>query len=381
MCGVFPAKGDQYTTTGVYTFSDSSDNTYQLPMPEQEFYNHSGSGVVSNTLVMGATQYTISQEIKYENAMNNSYLASTVITGTRQGWLDSYAQRFTYVNSSSDRYRLYFNISENRGGSGTVTVSYQKNDNWVQFGEYEFDGTYSGEFYVREITGYRVEVRYTLTSRFAFARADDAYTDGYKLNDFGMNIESSKDYQEQALDNIQDLQRETNGILQNTLDDLANIPHWIGNVLEELFLPSDDFMDDLTSNAEDLLDSLGVLGYPIDFYLDVMETVHDTSTESMPVEIPAFYWQGRTIFPRYYRSDIFYFKDIQVFQNVQKTTWLRNLFGTVGIDIDTVTVGQFVHKVMTLVLFFGFLGLAIRYFNDIFGTEVAEDAEEEESEE
>ena len=393
MCGTYPVKADDdYTLNSVWFIEDySGNNSHQLPMPQETIYPHLSSSAVNQTLVLtSTTTYTLAEQIRYEEGMHCTYITPTVVQGAQTGFVTAWSQRITYTNTDSDTFKANLHVIESRGGTGTVTIYFQKNGQWVEGAIDNFENTYnSGDLLPdTSITGWRFDIRYTLNSRFNFLNPN-THSNGYKFNSFELLITSSADQQAETLNDIKENTNRTNGLLGiikdviddivdkigDTIDAITELPTEIMNGLKSLFIPT-DFYGDLQSGLEDIIDSLGIIGYPITYYTDTLAIIRDTNTESMAVEIPAFYWQGKVIFPRYYRSNIFYFKDTLVFENVQKTSWLRNMFGSVGLDIDTVTIGEMVKTFMGFALFFGLIGFVIRMYNSAFGTDMEDDSDD-----
>lgn len=378
---------EQYKIEGDYRIYDLQDNPYQVDMPPLNFFpniiGYSNTNYLN--LTMGNTTYQLNQTIKC-NDFNDVYFGATLISGTKYGNLGSYTQTFSYLNTDSDYYSFYFALQQIKGGQGWVDLYANIDGSWVKAETYSNVGTsFTIDTVLPEnkINGWRCVCHWELTNRFTLLRPDDTYADGYKFNQFSMIVKDSQQQADDVQDKIEENTRQTNGLLgtikigiDNVITGITGIPQAIADKLEELFVPTDIYYT-LESGAEDIIDSLGVLGYPLDFYVKTMQICRDVDTQSMPVEIPAIYYNGHTIFPRYYRSDIFYFRDMPVFTNVQKTTWMRQLLGTVGIDMDTVTIGQFVKKIMNIVLFFGLVRFFAFIFDCIFGTDVEEAVEDD----
>lgn len=389
MCGVYPVHAeDNYTLNSVYFIEDySGNNTLQIPMPQETIYPHMSSSAVNQTIVLtSTTTYQLTEQIRYEDSLYNTYLTPTALQGAQTGYITSFSQRITYTNTSSDTFQASLHIIESRGGSGSVTIYFQKNGEWVQGPVDNFENTYnSGDLITEtEITGWRFDIRYNLTNRFAIL-LPNSYQNGFKLNSFGLTITSSADEQAQTLNDIKDNTSHTNSLLgtiknaidsvvskvEDVIDAIADLPDTILQGLKDLFIPT-DFAGTLQDGVDEILESMGVIGYPITFIRELYTTIRDTSATSMVVDIPALYYKGHVIFPNYHKGNIFYFTNIKVFDNVQKTSWLVSYFSDIGLDASNVTIGQCVQTFMHIWLFIALIGMLIRFYNNIFGTDVGE---------
>ena len=69
----------------------------------------------------------------------------------------------------------------------------------------------------------------------------------------------------------------------------------------------------------------------------------------------------------------FTLKIILFFENVQKTTWMRQFFGMFNADIDTITIGNLVKTLMSVLMWFGIIAFLIGIYNKAFGLDVNEE--------
>lgn len=388
MCGLYPAYGDEtYTLDSTYYFYDSSSNTYSFDMPVERIYPHTnyGNPVVSN-VTLGATQYQLTQSVEESDTLDNStVLGSTVITGTRQGWMSGYKQTFKYLNPDYDKYQLHFNINQRRGGITVAKIYYYSDNGWVlAYTDNVDSASYStGDIGVEfDIRGWMVEVEYTFNSGFAFLRADDQYSDGYRLNDFAILIKDSQTQAEETQDKIEENTRNTNTILgtvKNAIDNvkiaidnvvtgIANLPTTILNGLKDLFIP-DDFTSLLTDNISDLTDSLGFLGFPLAFINDLVTTIIDSDSLVMAVSVPSIGSPWGTLFPGYTRSNILYWVNYSCFSNLGNSSMFSNLLSILGLNYNS-SIVSVIHSFTNIALFLALLRLAVNKYNDIFGADL-----------
>lgn len=390
LCGSYPAKADEtYNIEGDYVFY-TSNVRYESDMPPLRFYpkivNYSNN-VHQNISFSGGTTYQLEERVVC-SSVNELYLGATILQGSANAGLDSYTQDYIYLNSDSDYYELHFNILQKRGGNGWVDIYAYTNGTWVKVSSENYTNSYSSGDILpsSKIQGWKIVCHYNLNSRFYMLRTDDMYAGGYELNEFGINIKDSQQQEEDTQKSIEENTRNTNTILgtvknaidnvKNAIDDvitgITNLPRLILDGLKELFIPS-DFYGDLETAMNDIVDALGIVGYPISLYTNTCYVVRDTTTTSLTVDVPAFYYKGHTIFPRYHRDNIFYFQNNLVFENVQKTAWMRHFFGMFNADIDTITIGNLVKTLMSILMWFGILAFIIRIYNKAFGLDVNEE--------
>lgn len=395
MCGAYPCKAEEVfqVNTDYNIFIPTSETYRTASMPPNTFYpNMIYSHTVHLNVTCGNAIYQFGQEISTEqDGIYTNVLETKLSGGNNAGQISSYTEEFVFMSDTSDTWESKFYFESKLACTGTITLYAYKNNTWVLIESQNYTTYYNYDDIEPSsgINGWKYVVQCNLNRRFTFFRYDNLYADGYTLNQFTWSVRSSQQQAEDTQNKIEENTRQTNGILgtikaviddivdkiEDTIDAIAELPNTIMEGLKSLFIPT-DFYGDLQSGLEDILDSLGVIGYPITYYIDTLAIIRDTSTESMAVEIPAFYWQDKVIFPRYYRSNIFYFKDVKVFQNVQKTAWLRNFFSSVGINIDTVTIGEMVKTFMGFALFFGLIGFVIRMYNSAFGTDMEDESDD-----
>ena len=394
MCGAYPVKADDdYTLQSVYSVEPFSGTSImpQISMPEVNIYPTVSSSPVENTLVLtDTTRYLLTEQLRYEESLHNTYITPSVIQGTRDGYITAYAQRIIYTNTESDMYEAHLNIVESKGGSGVVTIYAQKNDEWVQVAVDNFENTYSTGDLVPSsaITGWRFDVVYTLNNRFRFFNPN-YYVNGYKLNSIGFNIVSPTDEQQEALNDIKENTSRTNGLLgtiktaidniknviddvKNAIDDvisaIADLPDTILNGLKELFIP-DDFTSLLTDNINDLTDSLGFLGFPLAFVNDLITTVVNADSLVLAVSVPTIGSPWGTLFPGYTRSNILYWVNYKCFNNLGSSTMFSNLLSILGLSYNS-SIVSVIHSFTNIALFLALLHLAVNKYNDLFGTDI-----------
>lgn len=390
LCGAYPVKAEEtYNIKGNYVFY-TSNVRYETDMPPLTYYpnilNYTNT-VYQNITFQGDTTYQLQEKIVC-NSLNELYLGATYLSGNRNAGLDNYTQEYVYLNTDADFYSLHFNLSQKRGGSGWVDIYGYYNSSWVKVISETFSTTYSSGDIIPDskIQGWKIVCHYDLSNRFYMVRTDDLYADGYLLNEFSFIIKDSQQQEEDTQKSIEENTRNTNtllGTVKNAIDSvknavdnvvtgITNLPTTILNGLKALFIPT-DFYGDLETALNDIVDALGIVGYPISLYTQTCYVVRDTTTTSLAVDVPAFYYKGLTIFPRYHRDNIFYFQNNLVFENVQKTTWMRNFFGMFNADIDTITIGNLVKTLMSVFMWFGIIAFVIRIYNKAFGLDVDED--------
>ena len=356
----------------VYIGATDSTNVYSLP-PLRFVPNV--TRVTSNLLnvTVGNANYEFKQSVSVQsgNIFNNYIVYSTKISGgNNAGQVLSYRQIFTYFSSDSDLFQLNFGISERRAGSGSIELQ-AYNGEWVSIETLEFSGNYnSGSILPNSnIQGWRYIVNYTLNNPWTLLRYDDVYTDGYILNEFTFTVKNSQEQQQNSLDELNNKVEQSNNLLTNIFNAISNIVDNILDGLYNLFVPT-NFYNDLQSGIEDILDSLGILGYPLTFINDTFDIIKNTSTEDLTVDIPAIYYKNEIIFPHYHKDNIFYFKNIPVFSNVEKTDWLANFFRYIELDVNTLTIGDLVKTIMLFTIFVGMIRFIISIYNSMFGTDL-----------
>lgn len=400
MCGVYPVRADE-------TFQSNSDYVIYIPytdeykvcnMPPNTFYpdliyNHR----VNTNFVCGNATYELGQEISSKNDGIYTNLYETYIsessTGRNGGRIVSYTQEFKFLSNNADTWESKFYFESKRACSGDVTLYYYKNNTWVQVEKINFNTYINYDKIVPDmnINGWKYVVHCSLNNPFEFLRYDNYYADGYSLNQFSWFVRNSQQQSEETQDKIEENTRNTNNLLgtvKNAIDNvksaidnvvtgIANLPDTILNGLKDLFIPT-DFYGDLETAMNDIIDCLGIVGYPISLYTKTCYVVRDTTTTSLTVDVPAFYYRGQTIFPHYHRDNIFYFQNNLVFENVQKTTWMRQFFGMFNADIDTITIGNLVKTLMSILMWFGIIAFIIRIYNKAFGLDVNEEMGDDE---
>ena len=72
-------------------------------------------------------------------------------------------------------------------------------------------------------------------------------------------------------------------------------PGLILNGFERIIYTYD--FSNLQNGLEDISDSLGIVGYPIQFIKDTLNTIKNTSGESLTVHLPSFSYKGTCCFP------------------------------------------------------------------------------------
>ncbi|MEM0173924.1 MAG: hypothetical protein QXI16_05410 [Sulfolobaceae archaeon] len=392
LCGTYPVRADEvYQVNSDYTIYVPNNEEYKVSsMPPNAFYpDIIYSHTVHSNITCGNATYQFGQEIssEYDGIYTNIY-ETKISGGNNAGQIVGYTEEFQFLSDTSDTWESKFYFESKKACSGTVTLYAYKNNTWVQIESKSFNTYISYDDIVPDsnINGWKYVVHCTLNTNFTFLRYDNLYADGYTLNRFSWIVRSSQQQEEDTQKSIEENTRNTNTILgtvknaidnvKNAIDNvvtgIANLPTTILNGLKALFIPT-DFYGDLETALNDIVDALGIVGYPISLYTDTCYVVRDTTTTNLSVDVPAFYYKGHTIFPRYHRDNIFYFQNNLVFENVQKTTWMRQFFGMFNADIDTITIGNLVKTLMSVFMWFGILAFVIRIYNKAFGLDVNED--------
>ena len=172
-----------------------------------------------------------------------------------------------------------------------------------------------------------------------------------------------------AIDNIKTA-------IDNVVTSIVNLPDKILNGLKTLFIPA-DFTTTLQEAFEDISNSLGIFGYPIQLLSDTLKTVKNTSGESLAVHVPSFNFNGHVIFPAYHKSNIFYFGNNLVFSNVNLVKSFTQFFDLFGVNCASVTIGQLTKVLMRFLTGIGLIFAIIHYYNNVFGTNIDVGGEEE----
>ena len=377
---------ETYQLDGEYRIYDLQDNPYQVDMPPLTYYpkiiNYSNTNYLNMT--MGNTSYQLNQTIQV-NDIDSVLLGATLISGTKYGNLGSYTQTYIYLNSDADYYSLNFTLLQKRGGQGWVDVYAYVNNSWVKAESYTDVGTAFNLGTIKpesKVNGWKCVCHWELANRFTLLRPDDTYADGYKFNEFGFIVKDSQQQEEDTQSQIEENTRQTNGILgtiqnkidgvvnkiQSVIDGITNLPDLIMDGLKDLLIP-DDFTELITDNVDDLTESLGVLGFPLRFVNDCVNTITSNDGLQLEVSVPTIGSPWGTLFPGYYRQNILYFSSIKCFTNVGSNTHFSSLLSLFGLNYNS-TIVSVVHAFTNLALFFVLLRFLVNKYNDIFDTDI-----------
>lgn len=389
LCGSYPVKADEtYQSTTDYVISVPSTSENKVcNMPPITFhpdiiYNH----YVHTNFVCGNATYDFGEKISSENdGIYTSIYETKISGGNNAGQIVGYTQEFKFLSTTPDTWESKFYFESKRACSGDVTLYYYKNNEWVQVEKLNFNTYINYDKIVPDanISGWKYVVHCSLNSNFTFLRYDNMYSDGYTLNQFSWFVRSSQQQEEDTQKSIEENTRNTNtllGTVKNAIDNvknaidnvvtgITNLPRLILDGLKELFIP-EDFSSTLQDGLEDISDSLGVVGYPIQFINDTLNTIKNTSGESLTIHLPSFKYNGHVIFPSYYRANIFYFGNNLVFSNINLVTPFTQFFNLFGVDCSTVTISQLVKILMRFCTGIALIGAIVNYYNNIFGTNI-----------
>lgn len=399
MCGVYPAKADEtfQSNSDYIVYNPYTDEYIVCNMPPNTFYpdiiyNHR----VNTNFVCGNATYEFGQEISSKNDGIYTNIYETYIqgpsTGINGGRIISYTQEFKFLSNNADTWESKFYFESKRACSGDVTLYYYKNNTWVEVEKIDFNTYINYDKIVpdMDINGWKYVVHCSFNNYLPFFRYDNYFADGYTLNQFSWITRSSQQQEEDTQKSIEENTRNTNTILgtvknaidnvKSAIDDvvtgITNLPNTILEGLKTLFIP-DDFSNTLQNGLEDISDSLGVVGYPIQFINNTLNTIKNTSGESLTVHLPSFSYKGHVIFPSYYKSNIFYFGNNLVFSNVSLVSPFEQFFNFFGVNCSTITISQLVKILMRFCTGIALIGAIVNYYNNIFGTNINSGEEEE----
>lgn len=397
-----PARADDvYQSNTDYTIYIPDTGEYKIcDMPPNTIYPYVGySHQVNTNFICGNATYNVGQKItsKFDD-IYTSIFATKISGGNKSGQIVDYTQEFKFNSSDADCWQSEFAFKSKLLCTGDVTLYYYKNNNWVRAEKRNFNTNITWPKIVPDaaINGWKYVVHCTLNINFDFLSPDNTSEDGYTLNQFTWRVKSSQQQQDDIQKSIEENTRNTNNLLgivknaidnvknaidnvKNAIDDvvtsIANLPNIIFNGLKDLFIPI-DFTNTLQDGLNDISDSLGVLGYPIQLLSSTLNTIINTSGESLSFNLPSFNYQGHVIFPGYIRSNIFYFGNNLVFANVNLVKAFTQFFDIFGIDCATVTISQFVKIIMRFLTGLGLISAIIHYYNNIFGTNIDVEGED-----
>lgn len=381
LSGTSTAIADEiYQSTTDFKFYIPGTDTYKIcSLPPNTFYPYFGySHQACTNFSCGDANYNVCQEIVSKNTEIYTNISETKISGgNNTGQIVDYTQEFKFVSDNADTWESEFAFSSKLLCNADITLYFYKNNSWQQVEKRNFNTyvTWGKVVPDASINGWKYVVHCKLNINFDFL-TDNTYENGYTLNQFAWQIKSSK----QQLDNIQksieENTRNTNTILgtvkdaiDNVVSGIVNLPGKILNGLKDLFIPS-DFTSTLQNGLENISDSLGVFGYPIQMFSDTLNTVINTSGESLTVHVPQFTYKNHVIFPGYYKANIFYFSNNLVFANVNLVTPFTQFFNIFDIDCTTVTIGDFIKIFMRFLTGIGLITALVHYYNNFFGTNI-----------
>lgn len=381
LCGTSNAKADAiYQSSTDYKVYIPGADTYKIcSMPPNTFYPYFAySHNVYTNFVCGNATYNFGQEIVSKNAELYTNISETKISGGNNiGQIVDYTQEFKFVSDQADTWESEFAFSSKLLCKGDITLYFYKNNSWQQVEKRNFNTyvTWGKVVPDANISGWKYVVHCKLNINFDFL-IGNTYEGGYTLNQFSWQIKSSKQQEGDIQKSIEENTRNTNSILgtvkdaiDNVVSGIVNLPGKILNGLKDLFIPA-DFTSTLKSGLENISDSLGVFGYPIQLISDTLNTVINTSGDSLTVHVPQFTYKEHVIFPGYYKSNIFYFGNNLVFTNVNLVTPFTQFFDIFGIDCSTITIGGFIKIFMRFLTGIGLITAMVHYYNNIFGTDV-----------
>lgn len=367
------------SNTNFKVYIPGSDTFKILSMPPNTFYPYFGySHQACTNFSCGNANYNVCQEIVSKNFELYTNISETKISGGSDiGQIVDYTQEFKFVSDKSDTWESAFAFSSKLLCKGDITLYFYKNNSWQEVEKRNFNTyiTWGKVVPDTSINGWKYVVHCKLNINFDFLNGN-TYEDGYTLNQFSWQIKSSTQQQDDIQKSIEENTRNTNTILgtvkdaiDNVVSGIVNLPVKILNGLKDLFIPS-DFTNILQNALEDISDSLGVFGYPIQVLSDTLNTVINTSGESLTVHVPQFTFKDHVIFPGYYKANIFYFSNNLVFTNVNLVTPFTQFFDIFGIDCATVTIGQFVKILIRFLSSIALITSIIHYYNNIFDTNI-----------
>lgn len=385
--GTSPVKADEiYQCNSDYTiYNPTTDDTNVCNMPPNTFYPYTtDSHQVYTTCVCGNSTYKFGQKITSEYDKIYTNISETKLSGgSDKGQIVEYTQEFKFVSDNADSWQTEFNFNSKILCSGDITLYYYKNKSWYQVEKRSFNTyVYWGKAVPDAgINGWKYVVHCKFDIKFDFLGA--GYDNGYTLNLFSWQVKSSQQQQDDIQKSIEENTRHTNtllGAIKNAIDDIitgiANLSNTILDGLKDLFIPQ-DFSSTLKNGLEDISDSLGIFGYPIQLINDTLGTVIDTPGESLTVHVPSFNFKGHIIFPEYYKKNIFYFGNNLVFTNVNLVPSFTQFFSVFGINCATVTISEFVKTLMRFLTGIALIFAIIHYYNNVFGTNIEVGEEEE----
>ena len=358
---------ETYQLDSDYRIYDLQDNPYQVDMPPLTYYpkiiNYTNTNYLNMT--MGNTSYQLNQTIQVSD-IDSVLLGATLISGTKYGNLGSYTQIYSYLNTESDYYTFNFTLLQKRGGTGWIDIYAYVNSDWVKVEQYSSVGTSFNLGTIKpesKVNGWKAVCHWELTNRFTLLRPDDTYADGYKFNEFSFIVKDSQQQEEDVQSQIEENTRQTNGILgtiqnkidavtnkvQSIVDGISNLPSAIMDGLKDLLIP-DDFTELITDNVDDLTSSLGVLGFPLRFVNDAVDTINDNDSVELEVSVPSFGSPWGTLFPGYHRSNILYFSNTRCFTYVSSNSQFSNILNMFGLNYNS-TIISCVHSFTNFALF------------------------------